>query len=338
MTLTNSLIQQYLKYLRYLRTSRGYFKNWFPTYLKYFLYRVSFLKVKVFKVICKDNSVIIVTPTLYNLLLRGLSTGLIKDIKCADKVVVFKDRIISLQDASVDILEILLYEPSINVLETLLRDWKYDEYYGYWVWVKGDVKFKHFHGSIFEVFEGEEYKALNVKDRVVVDIGAYVGDSAIYFALRGAKKIIAVEPHQGAFKEMLENIKLNNLENVIIPVNAGLASKPGSTCVEDTDIMHAIHTYHKRSKCYSKVSTTTLEELINKYNIDRDVVLKMDCEGCEYDVILNDYEHIKHFKEIIFEYHGDVSKLLKVLTEYYRCTFIRRGKRLGLIHCVRMSS
>jgi len=30
----------------------------------------------------------------------------------------------------------------------------------------------------------------------------------------------------------------------------------------------------------------------------------MDCEGCEYDVILNDYEHVRLFDEVYFEYHA----------------------------------
>ena len=41
---------------------------------------------------------------------------------------------------------------------------------------------------------------------------------ATYFALKGAKKVIAVEPHPGTFREMLDNIKLNNLENVAVPL------------------------------------------------------------------------------------------------------------------------
>jgi hypothetical protein len=36
-----------------------------------------------------------------------------------------------------------------------------------------------------------------------------------------------------------------------------------------------------------------LGDIINEYNIPSNAVLKTDCEGCEYDVILNDYEHVK---------------------------------------------
>ncbi len=37
--------------------------------------------------------------------------------------------------------------------------------------------------SILAIFEyGDWYEDLNVRGRVVVDVGAYIGDSAIYFA------------------------------------------------------------------------------------------------------------------------------------------------------------
>jgi len=48
---------------------------------------------------------------------------------------------------------------------------------------------------------------LDVKGKVVIDVGAYIGDSAIYFALKGARKVIALESHPGTFAEMLDNIK-----------------------------------------------------------------------------------------------------------------------------------
>jgi FkbM family methyltransferase len=242
------------------------------------------------------------------------------------------DKIITLENGTIS----LQYPLADDILEAFICGWRYDD--SCYCWIKNGIRFKEIRGPILDVFEYEEYKALNVKDRTVVDVGAYVGDSAIYFALRGARKIIAVEPHQEAFKEMLENVKLNKFANIIIPVNAGLASKPGNICVEEDNIIYTAYRYHKHGECSNTVPAITLDELINKYNIDRDAVLKMDCEGCEYDVILNDYEHIKHFKEIIFEYHGDVSKLLKVLTRNYKCTFIRRGKCLGLVRCVRMTS
>jgi FkbM family methyltransferase len=217
--------------------------------------------------------------------------------------------------------------------------WVYDFTNGFWF--KNGVKFRHMHGLILDIFDYGEYESLNVVGKVVVDVGAYVGDSAIYFALKGAKRVLAIEPHPGAFSEMLDNIKLNNMEKVIIPVNAGLASRPGSICFENVDSSHTGTTYHRPSDCINAVPAMTLGELMDRFGVDpNDAVIKMDCEGCEFDLILNDYEHVKLFREFIFEYHLNfagtltLNDLLKMLNKDYKCRVTRSGNKFGTIHCI----
>jgi FkbM family methyltransferase len=172
-------------------------------------------------------------------------------------------------------------------------------------WLRGNVRFRHMYRSIPDVFDYGEYEPLSVEGRVVVDVGAFVGDSAVYFALKGARRVIAIEPHPGAYAEILDNIRLNNLEGVIIPVNAGLASRPGKICIENVNTSNTFDTYHRPGDCPNAIPAVTLGELMDRFGIgSNDAVLKMDCEGCEYDVILNDYEHVRLFRELIFEYHS----------------------------------
>lgn len=51
-----------------------------------------------------------------------------------------------------------------------------------------------------------------LKDSYVLDIGAYIGDTAILFCKKGAKKVYAFEPHPLLFEICKKNIELNNLE------------------------------------------------------------------------------------------------------------------------------
>ena len=216
--------------------------------------------------------------------------------------------------------------------------WKYDESCN--CWFKNNIKFRRIYYEILSVFEEGLYSILNVDGKVVIDIGAFVGDSAIYFASRGAKKVIAVEPHPDAFKEMLDNIKLNNFENIVVPLNVGLASKPGKICIEKVDIEGTIDTYHRPGECDVVVPAITLGDVVSRYVINRSAVLKMDCEGCEFDVILNDYEHVRIFKELIIEIHlyasSEPLKLLKVLAKDYLCKVVKRiSKSIMIVYCIR---
>jgi methyltransferase, FkbM family len=139
---------------------------------------------------------------------------------------------------------------------------------------------------------------------------------------------------------MLDNIKLNNMESVIIPINAGLASKPGKVCVENVDVSNTYNIYHRPGDCPNTVPAVTLSDLMDKFGIDpNDAVLKMDCEGCEYDIILNDYEHVRLFRELIFEYHSHVvnkpvDDIIRVLDRDYKCE-VRGDKNGGIIQCIR---
>jgi len=89
-----------------------------------------------------------------------------------------------------------------------------------------------------------------------------------------------------------------------------------------------------------KVPAGKLSDIIDKYNIDAQV-LKMDCEGCEYNIILRDYDTIKEFDEIGFEYHINqikipINKLLDKLNNDFECKIIEeKSKDIGLVHCIR---
>jgi FkbM family methyltransferase len=312
------------KYLRYLRISRSYFRNWFSVYLKYFLCRRGLLKVRALDVKCKDDSLLTLSPDLYGLLLSGLFNGLFKDLRCRDKAVVTRDSTIPFQ-------EILISE---SLFDALRHRWRYDESYGYWF--KNDVKFRHMRHYILEVFDYEEYRYTDVGNRVVVDVGAGYGETAIYFLKKGARHVIAIEPCPHAYEEMLENLKLNGVEDKVTPINAGLSSVRNNVNIE----------------CPMKkiiANTITLGDIAKEFDV-RGGVLKMDCEGCEYDVILNDYEHVKVFDEVYFEYHAFITKipvdmLLKKLSKDFMCRIVsddefyrRHGfnkKLLGLIKCVK---
>jgi hypothetical protein len=98
--------------------------------------------------------------------------------------------------------------------------------------------------------------------------------------------------------------------------------------------------YHKPGDCPNAVPAMTLSELVSRFNIKgNDAVLKMDCEGCEFDVILNDYEHVRLFRELILEYHPrfvnkSLDDLLNVLGRDYKCN-IRGDEDLGIMHCIK---
>lgn len=276
------------------------FDNWYEFLTKYFLYSLGFNIRPVAKIsecsLDLDSAIA---------LIRGIRDGVIRSYKCSSD-------------------------------KFYMGNWVYDLDNKFWIRLdKNQVKFKIMTPSLSDIFDYGPYDELNVNGKIVVDIGAYIGDSAIYFALKGARKVIAVEPHPGAYVVMVENIKLNNLEQFIIPVNAGLASRPGKICITNVNISATARALHNKNEnsCEITVRVITLDDLLKGFGVDAESVLKMDCEGCEFDVIINDYQHVKLFKELIFEYHGSPDKLLQILNNDYKCK-MKGNKKIGIMYCV----
>lgn len=158
-------------------------------------------------------------------------------------------------------------------------------------------------GMIREQFIDEPYNWLNVRNTGVIDIGANIGDTAIYFALNGAKHVYAFEPYPYSYNLAIKNIKLNGLQKKITLLNEGCSGKYKEIKI---DIKYQ-NLWGSDLKVFNKgnvIKITTLKDIIKRFNIRNSAILKVDCEGCEYGVLLNASNFdLRKFKQIQIEYH-----------------------------------
>ncbi len=128
---------------------------------------------------------------------------------------------------------------------------------------------------------------------VILDIGAHVGVVSAWLAQRYPYAfIVACEPFPETFNLLTTNLVANGVKNVL-PLNLALSgdgrfvdliSHPwsnsgGSTAhLADMDL----HGHIKR-----RVMSWTLDELLDRLNITRCGLLKIDCEGSEYEILLS---------------------------------------------------
>jgi len=160
-------------------------------------------------------------------------------------------------------------------------------------------------GDVKGIFIGNAYQWLPVKNRTVIDIGANIGDSAIYFALCGATKIICLEPFAKNYELAVKNIKQNNFSNKISVQLAGCSGKRDHIIV-DPEYESGGSSILKDFQKGIKVPLITLEDVLKEcdVNFDESIILKMDCEGCEYDAILSENEKtLQRFSHVMIEYH-----------------------------------
>lgn len=144
--------------------------------------------------------------------------------------------------------------------------------------------------------------------KTIVDAGANIGTSSIFFAIKypGAR-IFAIEPEAGNFKLLTENTK--NYNN-IVTIRAALW---GDDCTRTIQNRFTGHWGYTVSETTNKIASTgqdvncmTMTSLIKKYGIESIDLLKMDIEGGEKDVFENAQGWIDCVDTITVELHDRI--------------------------------
>ena len=157
----------------------------------------------------------------------------------------------------------------------------------------------------FVVFVKRDYGEIPAGG-TVLDIGANIGCFSLYAARAGARRIVAVEPSAEAYSTLVENIRQNALARLVQPVQMAVTGDAGAVVPFPTrsspesriGVADATHEV-------SYVRTTTIEELLTTFAVEEVDLLKLDCEGAEYDIIFKTPGYLwSVVKRIRLEYHA----------------------------------
>jgi FkbM family methyltransferase len=158
-----------------------------------------------------------------------------------------------------------------------------------------------------------------VRGKTVIDIGAQAGDTALYFASKGAEKVYAVEPIQTNFSALIRNLQLNPaLSGKIIPIKAALGPS-GKLLLKyflsPSGLSGTASGFSNEGEVTEEVESYTLGDLLKKQGIPSVDVLKMDCKGCEWLLTKEDIEKVNEQIKIEWSFGNreKVSSLLQLL-------------------------
>jgi FkbM family methyltransferase len=185
------------------------------------------------------------------------------------------------------------------------------------------------YASIRQLFEeifyrNEYYFKTKNKNPVIIDCGANIGFSIIFFKwLYPDSTIYGFEPDKRTFELLEKNIAKNELKNVHL-INVAVSNKSGKIDFF-IDPEHpgnpAMSTRYGRMPKYKTiVQSISLSSFIKKNNI-RDIdFIKMDIEGSEKEV-LKDLDKNKMFnriKKLLIEYHHKIVGEKSCLGDYLK--------------------
>jgi FkbM family methyltransferase len=141
----------------------------------------------------------------------------------------------------------------------------------------------------------------------VVDIGGYIGDFALFaVADLKASKVITCEPSPDNCAIARKNIAGNQLHDRVSLVEKAV-TKDGAPLMLDVDseAQYRVSAFGTAKTARIPIPSTTLPDVIADFNLTDIDLLKVDCEGGEYDIFESLPDHyFAGIHNIVFEFHS----------------------------------
>lgn len=142
--------------------------------------------------------------------------------------------------------------------------------------------------------------------RTIIDVGANVGASVLWFAMHAPQaRLIAVEPAPEVFATLDQNVTENGLQGRVTAMQVAIEGEGGTRYMDPHAYSLAARTERVRGAHSAEVEALTLKELLERTGVSRVDVLKLDCEGAEYEIILRaGHDVLSRVGAIVGEFHG----------------------------------
>lgn len=157
--------------------------------------------------------------------------------------------------------------------------------------------------TIANVFIRKDYGDIPA-DANVVDVGAHVGAFAVYAARVPGATVHAFEPSPSAFQVLQENIENNQLNNVHLH-NQAVGGARSQRFLHVSDVAPLTTLYAEETAARpTEIECVPLDAVLGQMGDAPCDILKMNCEGAEYEILAGASEAtLQRIQEIRMEYH-----------------------------------
>lgn len=194
------------------------------------------------------------------------------------------------------------------------------------------VDFAVFNG----IFAKGEYD-INIESepKYIVDAGAFIGASSVWFSQRYPEAvIIAIEPEESNFGMLKKNTA--DYRN-IIPVQAALFPEDTTLMIKDPGAEKYAFRVERATGSVGGIDGYTVDSVMNHFGLPRIDILKMDIEGAEYDIFsCSDTSWLHSVGVLIIELHEyfrpGVTELFYSVVKQLRHEETSRGENIIIVN------
>ncbi|WP_411275608.1 FkbM family methyltransferase [Daejeonella sp.] len=150
-----------------------------------------------------------------------------------------------------------------------------------------------------------DYPVLTVEEPAIMDIGGNTG----LFTLRMKQlypdaTIYSFEPFASNYQQLSKTIEVSKLNKVTaFPFGIGGTTRTERLYIHKNNVGgHSIMRSETNSDAYTEIELVSISEMFQRLNLTKCHLLKMDCEGAEYEIIKKlDHELASKIEKIVFE-------------------------------------
>lgn len=180
--------------------------------------------------------------------------------------------------------------------------------------------------NLYEIYSEERQEAHQPRglaaNPIVFDIGAHIGVYSVKKAIQyPTGTIYSIEPEEGNFRKLQENIELNHCQNVA-PLQLALFDRSGTGELSVDEFKSGQYSLLRKSKKYQRVRLLTVDDLMKELKLTSVDIMKIDTEGAEYPILVGGAQTLKRDRPyLIIETHPQIDhdcdeKIIELLKKF----------------------
>jgi FkbM family methyltransferase len=163
--------------------------------------------------------------------------------------------------------------------------------------------------TIAVIFIKEDYGA-RIGGGTVVDIGANIGVFSLFAAAEPGTRVFAYEPVGETYRQLRENVELNGLGRSVATFNLGVAGASERRAIHLSAHGSPFSSlYGADGEATEEIRCVGLDRVFEENGIERCDLLKLDCEGAEFEILFGAPDEVlARVRRICVEYHEQASE------------------------------